>query len=464
MPMATTNARLAGGHGEVFAHLPIGTATAPESKLAADGVSCTLCHQIGDRTPWHARELHGRLRGQPVTAERAAANVRPLHRGRRPDRAHALGYGRDAHRGDPRPRVGDVRDVPHALHPGIRPAGQSSRPARRAGAVPRVAPQCVPRRAELPGLPHAAGEGADPHRVGARRAARGHGAPYVSRRQLLHAAHAEPLPPGPGRRGAAARAGRVGERHDQVPPAGNGQGRHRWRPRRRRTPHRSRQRDQLDRTQAAHGISIASRLAPLRRQGHEWAHGLRIGCGPAIWCHRRERPRRRCQSVRAALRRDSHPRPGADLRAGDDGPGRRRDDRAAVGHTIRQGQPAPAQGLRQGHRRARVCRLRRRRLGFELHGRGRPGHVLGRRERRAGPVRGAGRPAVPVHQLPVGGQPPPIHGGRNETVRRVLRLDVQRVVGGPCHGGNDAFAEAARAAAEGSERIPCGGPSTMGRT
>ncbi len=46
MPMATTNARLAGGHGKVFAHLPIRGAASPESKLAADGVSCTLCHQI----------------------------------------------------------------------------------------------------------------------------------------------------------------------------------------------------------------------------------------------------------------------------------------------------------------------------------------------------------------------------------------------------------------------------------
>jgi hypothetical protein len=47
MPMATSNARLAGGHGEVFAHLPIVSASTPEAKLAADGVSCTLCHQIG---------------------------------------------------------------------------------------------------------------------------------------------------------------------------------------------------------------------------------------------------------------------------------------------------------------------------------------------------------------------------------------------------------------------------------
>ena len=47
MPMATTSSRSAGGHGEVFANLPVGPAAAPLARLAADGVSCTLCHQIG---------------------------------------------------------------------------------------------------------------------------------------------------------------------------------------------------------------------------------------------------------------------------------------------------------------------------------------------------------------------------------------------------------------------------------
>lgn len=47
MPMARTLARAAGRHGEIFAHLPIGGQTSEESRLAADGVSCTLCHQIG---------------------------------------------------------------------------------------------------------------------------------------------------------------------------------------------------------------------------------------------------------------------------------------------------------------------------------------------------------------------------------------------------------------------------------
>jgi hypothetical protein len=47
MPMSQTKARAAGAHGEIFAHLPIGTGSSEDNRLAADGVSCTLCHQIG---------------------------------------------------------------------------------------------------------------------------------------------------------------------------------------------------------------------------------------------------------------------------------------------------------------------------------------------------------------------------------------------------------------------------------
>jgi hypothetical protein len=46
MPMSTFAARAGGGHGEIFAHLPIGQGTAPDSALAADGVSCAICHQV----------------------------------------------------------------------------------------------------------------------------------------------------------------------------------------------------------------------------------------------------------------------------------------------------------------------------------------------------------------------------------------------------------------------------------
>jgi hypothetical protein len=46
MPMARYTAHAGGGRGEVFANLPVGRSAAPLAALAADGVSCTLCHQI----------------------------------------------------------------------------------------------------------------------------------------------------------------------------------------------------------------------------------------------------------------------------------------------------------------------------------------------------------------------------------------------------------------------------------
>jgi hypothetical protein len=47
MPMSRTLAITGGGRGEIFAHLPIG-ASRTGDVLAADGVSCALCHQIRD--------------------------------------------------------------------------------------------------------------------------------------------------------------------------------------------------------------------------------------------------------------------------------------------------------------------------------------------------------------------------------------------------------------------------------
>ena len=48
MPISTQMARAASTKGAVFAHLPIaGSGGEPLGRLAADGVSCTVCHQIG---------------------------------------------------------------------------------------------------------------------------------------------------------------------------------------------------------------------------------------------------------------------------------------------------------------------------------------------------------------------------------------------------------------------------------
>jgi hypothetical protein len=47
MPMMRYEAKAAGQLGGVFTHLPIGAGATREHALAADGVSCTTCHQIG---------------------------------------------------------------------------------------------------------------------------------------------------------------------------------------------------------------------------------------------------------------------------------------------------------------------------------------------------------------------------------------------------------------------------------
>ncbi len=46
MPMARASAHATGGRGQVFALAPGGKGDSDAHKLAADGVSCTLCHQI----------------------------------------------------------------------------------------------------------------------------------------------------------------------------------------------------------------------------------------------------------------------------------------------------------------------------------------------------------------------------------------------------------------------------------
>ena len=49
MPMSNTLERGRGQHGAVFGHLPVGERKDELAVLAADGVSCSLCHQITER-------------------------------------------------------------------------------------------------------------------------------------------------------------------------------------------------------------------------------------------------------------------------------------------------------------------------------------------------------------------------------------------------------------------------------
>ncbi len=71
MPMARASAVAAGRTGRIFAHLPVGEKTGEEDRLAADGVSCTLCHQIGpDRLGTPQSFTGGFVLNPPVDGER----------------------------------------------------------------------------------------------------------------------------------------------------------------------------------------------------------------------------------------------------------------------------------------------------------------------------------------------------------------------------------------------------------
>jgi hypothetical protein len=68
MPMSRTKARAAGEHGQIFAHLPIAAAASGDDRLAADGVSCTVCHQIGPERLGTRESFTGGFVVSPPTA------------------------------------------------------------------------------------------------------------------------------------------------------------------------------------------------------------------------------------------------------------------------------------------------------------------------------------------------------------------------------------------------------------
>ena len=82
MPMARTAAHASGAAGKVFAHLPVaarapagtGAAADPLARLAIDGVSCTLCHQITPQNFGTAASFTGGFAIDTTTA----AEKRPL--------------------------------------------------------------------------------------------------------------------------------------------------------------------------------------------------------------------------------------------------------------------------------------------------------------------------------------------------------------------------------------------------
>ncbi len=94
MPMARFQARASGRTGEVFAHLPIGQATTPADLLAADGVSCTMCHQITEEKLGTRESFVGGFVVDTVTAlgQRAVFGPYAVDTGRRTVMHSASGF------------------------------------------------------------------------------------------------------------------------------------------------------------------------------------------------------------------------------------------------------------------------------------------------------------------------------------------------------------------------------------
>jgi hypothetical protein len=79
MPMARFDAAAAGGQGQVFANLP---AAAPQHELAADGVSCTVCHQISAENLGEHASFDGGFEIEAPSGSRVAFGPHDVDAGR----------------------------------------------------------------------------------------------------------------------------------------------------------------------------------------------------------------------------------------------------------------------------------------------------------------------------------------------------------------------------------------------
>ena len=84
MPMARTTAAAMGEPGQIFAHLPLGEMGTHQAQLAADGVSCTVCHQITPKGLGTRQSFSGRFIVDTTKpfGERPLFGPFPVERGR----------------------------------------------------------------------------------------------------------------------------------------------------------------------------------------------------------------------------------------------------------------------------------------------------------------------------------------------------------------------------------------------
>jgi len=95
MPMAQKIAHASGGKGEVFANLPVARANPTTlHRLAADGISCTVCHQIAPDNLGTRSGFNGNFTLPPTPADGARVIFGPyeIDRGRKTIMKSATGF------------------------------------------------------------------------------------------------------------------------------------------------------------------------------------------------------------------------------------------------------------------------------------------------------------------------------------------------------------------------------------
>ena len=157
MPLVHFTAQAEGKPAQVFSHLPLSDVTSKDGP-AADGVSCSVCHQI-EKTRLGTPES---FNGNVVFASTADAHNRPEYGPFDVDHGHQR-VMQSSTNGMVPTLAAHIRDAAlcgscHTLKTqALRTGRQGDRIAARADAVCGVAAQRLQERADLPGLPHARG-------------------------------------------------------------------------------------------------------------------------------------------------------------------------------------------------------------------------------------------------------------------------------------------------------------------
>ncbi len=123
MPMTRYETRIHGKKGDVFAHLPVGDKDAPANLLAADGVSCSVCHQISDEHLGDEESFVGHFVVNSTRPWESGKSSDPT-RWTRENHHHAFGLSIRASRRDPHSKLGICATCHTLMTSALGPGGE----------------------------------------------------------------------------------------------------------------------------------------------------------------------------------------------------------------------------------------------------------------------------------------------------------------------------------------------------